>query len=181
MENNIYSDISYLVMDFDGVMTDDGVYINDSGIEMVRCSRFDGAGISLLKNANSLGYTNIEMLILSSETNKVALERAGKLGIDCEINVNDKFSFLCDRATQSLHLSPEVFFSKTIYLGNDLNDLNSMVASKYSMAPDNAHVMIKQAADIVLLEKGGHGFVRAAIEIILGRSLIEALVKDIYV
>lgn len=180
MQNLKYADISYLVMDFDGVMTDDGVYVNESGVEMVRCSRFDGAGINLLKNANRLGFTNIEMLILSTEVNHVALTRSLKLGLKCEINVQNKFDFLSQRAISELGISPQEFFDRSIYFGNDLNDFYSMQASRFSFAPDNSHPKIKEVADMVFLEKGGHGFVRAAIEQLLGNTVIDSLMKELY-
>ena len=179
MTNLKIADISFLIIDFDGVMTDDSVYVNELGVEMVKCSRFDGAGISLVNKANLLGYTAIEMLILSSEENEVALLRSKKLGIKCEIKVANKFKYLCNQAAE-LGMSPNEFFSKAIYLGNDLNDLHSMKASKFSFAPDNAHKIIKEVANFVLPEKGGQGFVRAAVEQILGTSLIESLVNELY-
>lgn len=180
MRNLEHVDFAHLVMDFDGVMTDDSVYITELGAELVKCSRFDGAGIGLIKKANQLGLTNIEIVVVSSETNIVALSRSEKLGLDCEINVTNKFEFLCKRAINELKITPDEFFSKTIYLGNDLNDARSMQASRLSIAPDNSHFRIKELADIVLPERGGHGFVRAAVEIILGTSVLETLMKELY-
>jgi YrbI family 3-deoxy-D-manno-octulosonate 8-phosphate phosphatase len=180
MQNLKHEDFSYLVMDFDGVMTDDNVYVSESGVESVKCSRFDGAGISLIKRANLLGLTNIEMIVVSSEINNIALLRSEKLGIKCEINVANKFEYLCRMADAELKISPEEFFSKTIYLGNDLNDARSMQASRISIAPINSHFKIKELADIVLAERGGDGFVRAAVEIILGTALIETLMRELY-
>lgn len=180
MQSSKYAEMSYLVMDFDGVMTDDGVYVNEAGVEMVRCSRFDGAGINFLKRANQLKFTCIEMLILSSEANQVALTRSLKLGIECELNVKNKFEFLSQRAVRDLKISTDDFFARTIYLGNDLNDLYSMQASRFSFAPDNSHPKIKDVADVVFPQKGGRGFVRAAIEQILGATVVESLIKDMY-
>jgi len=180
MQNLKYASISYLIMDFDGVMTDDSVYVNESGVEMVRCSRFDGAGINLLKTANRLGFTEIQTLILSTEVNRVALTRSLKLGIKFEINVQNKFEFLSRRAINEFGISPQEFFDKSIYFGNDLNDFYSMQASRFSFAPNNSHPKIKAVADLVFPENGGHGFVRAAIEEILGTTLVESLIKELY-
>jgi YrbI family 3-deoxy-D-manno-octulosonate 8-phosphate phosphatase len=180
MHNLDPASVSYLVMDFDGVMTDDSVYVDESGAEMVKCSRFDGAGISLLRKANELGLVEIEMLIISSESNEVALRRADKLKIPCEIGVIDKYDYLCKRANSELNESHDDFFSKTIYMGNDLNDLRSIRKSKVSIVPSNSHALVKKAADIVLPEKGGEGFVRAAIEIILGATVIESTLWQLY-
>ena len=67
--------IELFVYDFDGVMTDNKVYIDQNGIEMVQVNRADGLGIAELKK---MGYKQI---ILSTEKNSVVAARANKLGI----------------------------------------------------------------------------------------------------
>ncbi len=69
--------LSLIVYDFDGVMTDNKVYVNQEGQEIVQVNRGDGLGISLIKK---LG---IKQIILSTETNPVVSVRAKKLNIDC--------------------------------------------------------------------------------------------------
>ena len=51
-----------------------------------------------------------------------------------------------------------------LYLGNDLNDLSAIKLCGFSMAPIDAHEIIKKNVDITLSKKGGEGFVREAIE-----------------
>jgi len=41
--------IQLLVIDFDGVMTDNRVFVDENGIESAACNRGDGLGIELLK------------------------------------------------------------------------------------------------------------------------------------
>ena len=53
---------------------------------------------------------------------------------------------------------------KDFYLGNDLNDLNIMEFSGFSAAPADAHPIIKNIANHILINKGGHGCVRELIE-----------------
>ena len=55
------SSINMFVYDFDGVMTDNKVYVNQEGKEMVQVNRSDGLAVNMIKN---LGYKQI---ILSSE------------------------------------------------------------------------------------------------------------------
>ena len=57
---------------------------------------------------------------------------------------------------------------KTIYLGNDVNDLRMMKEVGYAVAPSDAHYLVRKYADLVLNEKGGEGFVRKFVEILLG-------------
>ena len=78
------NNIKLIVYDFDGVMTDNRVYINESGIETVCVSRADGLGISEIKK---LG---IEQIIISTEKNTVVSARAKKLDIPFMQGINNK-------------------------------------------------------------------------------------------
>jgi 3-deoxy-D-manno-octulosonate 8-phosphate phosphatase (KDO 8-P phosphatase) len=71
------SDIDLVILDFDGVLTDNRVYVMEDGREAVACHRGDGWGIGMLKQAG------IEVMILSTERNPVVSARAEKLGIEC--------------------------------------------------------------------------------------------------
>ena len=44
-------DIDLIVFDFDGVMTDNTVYVFEDGCEAVRCNRADGLGCDILRDA----------------------------------------------------------------------------------------------------------------------------------
>ena len=61
--------IELVVFDFDGVMTDDKVLVNQDGVEMVAANRRDGMGVSLMHKAG------IKMIVMSSEKNLVVRER----------------------------------------------------------------------------------------------------------
>ena len=73
-----------LIMDFDGVHTNNKVYIDSNGNELVLCSRSDGMGLKQLKE-----NLNIKLLILSMNKNQVVKKRAAKLNIEC-IQANGK-------------------------------------------------------------------------------------------
>ena len=62
--------IKLIIYDFDGVMTDNRVYINQNGDEIVKVNRADGLGISEIKK---LG---IEQIIISTEKNPIVSTRA---------------------------------------------------------------------------------------------------------
>ena len=63
---NIHS----IFFDFDGVLTDNFVYLNDKGEELVKLNRADGLAF------NALNYLKIPTYIFSSESNKVVRQRA---------------------------------------------------------------------------------------------------------
>ena len=54
-----------------------------------------------------------------------------------------------------------------VFFGNDLNDLEAMSHSGFSISPSDAHPAVKQISSFVLGSSGGQGFVREGIEFIL--------------
>ena len=78
------SSLILIVYDFDGVMTDNKVYINQNGNEMVQVNRSDGLGIAKIK---TLG---IKQIIISTEENTVVSARANKLDIPCLQGIANK-------------------------------------------------------------------------------------------
>ena len=66
-----------IFLDFDGVLTNNKVIVDENGKESVICSRSDGLAIDILKS------NRIKLYIISTEKNHVVLKRASKLGIDC--------------------------------------------------------------------------------------------------
>ena len=65
------SSITFVVFDFDGVFTDNSVWIDQDSHESIRCNRADGFGVDLLRAAHRKGILNVELYILSTETNPV--------------------------------------------------------------------------------------------------------------
>ena len=84
--------IRLVAFDFDGVFTDNMVFVFEDGREAVRCTRSDGIGLSKLK---SLG---LEVVIISTETNPVVGARSRKLQIECVQSCADKRAALEDLA-----------------------------------------------------------------------------------
>ena len=169
MSSNAISikDLHTIIFDFDGVFTDNFVYVDDRGTESVRCSRADSYGISLLlKHIINFGR-KIDVFVLSTEVNEVVLKRCKKMGMECHTGEKQKTKYLEDwfAANRKEVANP---YSGTAYFGNDLNDLGVIEKVRLSFAPVDAHPRIKEAATHVLAAQGGHGFVREGIELILG-------------
>jgi YrbI family 3-deoxy-D-manno-octulosonate 8-phosphate phosphatase len=150
--------IKAIVFDFDGVMTDDQVYITETGEEMVMASRSDGMGISALKNAG------LKLLILSKERNPVVARRAEKLQIEVIQACDNKLEAL----TEWL-LKNQLPLSQCAYVGNDINDLQCMQAVKLAIAPIDAHPQATQAAHWRLTRAGGKGAIRELSDAIINR------------
>jgi YrbI family 3-deoxy-D-manno-octulosonate 8-phosphate phosphatase len=147
------NDIDAFVFDFDGVITDNLVYLDQYGKEMVSCSRADGLAFDVLNQLNKPAY------ILSTEQNPVVTERANKLKITALQNIKDKVSALDDLSNKYGY-----DVSKIYYVGNDLNDYKVMQYCGYTACPSDSHSAIKEISDIVLVAKGGNGVVRELLE-----------------
>ena len=147
------SNIQLIVYDFDGVMTDNSVFVNEFGQESVKVSRADGLAIGEIKKMN------IKQMIISTEPNPVVLKRAEKLKISCHQNIADKAEFLLDYCKDKNYSLKD-----TIFLGNDINDKSAMLLVGNKFCPSNAHDDIKQIADHIFDKKGGYGVVRELLD-----------------
>lgn len=152
-----------IIMDFDGIFTDNKVYLNKDGEEWVRCDRADGLGFDFLRKEIKSGTLQAEILILSKEKNTVVNARARKLGIPCIQGIDDKLAYIKENIEQR-EINPDSFKNGSIYLGNDLNDLPIMQYAGFTVAPVDAHPLVKKAASVVLNKRGGDGFIRLFVE-----------------
>jgi YrbI family 3-deoxy-D-manno-octulosonate 8-phosphate phosphatase len=161
------SSVHTVVFDFDGVFTDNKVWVDQDGRESVRCDRGDGLAFDLVRAYQRHGKMKATMFILSKEFNPVVLARASKLKLDCQHGIGDKLTFLQGNFAQRFpgHNDP---FAGLIYLGNDINDLPVMRRAGFAVAPADAHPLVQEIAHLVLPQRGGDGFVRAFIEQWLG-------------
>ena len=161
------SDYNQLVFDFDGVFTNNKLFVDQNGIEHVAVSRSDGYAIELLKKAKLKNLHNLDFFVLSTETNPVVKSRCEKMKLECISGISNKLEYLTSRISlQGIDIDEG--FRKTIYLGNDLNDLSVMRKVGLSIAPADAHCTIKEISSIVGKNKGGQEFVREIVELMLG-------------
>ena len=148
--------IKLIVYDFDGVMTDNKVYIDQNGNEMVQVNRSDGLGIAKIK---TLG---IKQIIISTEENTVVSARANKLDIPCLQGIANKKYALKDYCQKN-----DIQILQVAYVGNDINDKNAMEIAGFSFCPADAHEAIKEISDHILKRNGGDGVIREIFDIII--------------
>jgi len=163
----VLDDIDAFVFDFDGVLTNNLVYLNQDGEESVSCSRADGLAFDVL---NRLGKPSF---IMSTEQNPVVTARARKLKIRSIQGVANKAQSLRDLAEKNNYM-----LEKVLYIGNDLNDYLVMQICGYTACPKDSHPKIIGVSDYVLSTKGGYGVVRELLERIFKLDFIEILYKD---
>lgn len=148
--------VDLVVMDFDGVMTDDCVIVDQNGIESVRCSRADGMGIRLLRESG------MKIIVLSTERNPVVMTRCKKLNLECIHGVLKKGDILANYLKEK-----EIDPQNVIYIGNDINDLPCFPLVGCAVVPADANPEVKKEADLVLVHNGGEGAVRELCDMLL--------------
>jgi len=164
MKNILIDDIDVFVFDFDGVLTDNHVYLGQEGMEFVSCSRADGLAFDVLHKLNKLVF------ILSTERNPVVTMRASKLKVRAIQGVSDKSIALKKLATDEGFL-----LDKALYVGNDLNDYNVMQICGYTACPYDSHHKVKEISLINLVARGGNGVARELVEDVLGVDFLKVL------
>lgn len=158
------SSLEAIVFDFDGVLTDDRVWVDQDGREMVCCSRRDGLAFDVLRK------TPLKLFILSTETNPVVSKRAEKLRIRAVHGTSNKGASL-----QALAGDEGFSLDRTLYVGNDVNDLPAAVLCGFVACPADAHPRIKDIATYCLSTCGGSGIVREIVEQILSIDMVDRL------
>jgi len=152
-----FAKIKLLLLDFDGVLTDNKVYVFQDEKEAVKCDRGDGLGLERLRK-----LTDVEVIILSKETNPVVKARAKKLKILCTQGIELKIENY-EKEIKKRELSDK----EVCFIGNDLNDLDCIKKAGIGVAVRDAFPEVKKIADFISLKKGGHGAVREICDIII--------------
>ncbi|MEA4907840.1 MAG: acylneuraminate cytidylyltransferase [Chloroflexi bacterium] len=150
--------VDLVVFDFDGVMTDNRVWVDQDGREMVAANRSDSYRLSHLMRAG------VKAVVISTETNPVVAARCKKMRVPVIQNVPDKTVTLT-AYLQENQIDPQ----HTVYLGNDINDIPCFPLVACAVAVADAQPEALREADLVLSENGGHGAVRELCEILLQR------------
>ena len=149
-------DIKAVLFDFDGVFTDNSVWVDENGCEYVKCSRYDGFGISALHSAG------IFTCVLTTETKPLASLRCQKLRLQCFDSLNNKLAF----ASQILE-QHSIDFSNTVFVGNDINDLELLSRVGLPIVTPDSHLSVHSDDFYVTSCHGGHGCVREVADFIL--------------
>jgi 3-deoxy-D-manno-octulosonate 8-phosphate phosphatase (KDO 8-P phosphatase) len=152
---HLLAQLKLVVFDFDGVFTDNTVYVNQDGIEQVRCWRSDGLGLSRLK-ANG-----ISAQIVSTEANAVVALRAAKLNIPCCHGVEDKAKVVVEICQER-----RIDFRECMFVGNDINDIPAFGKVGIPVGVADAYPEINPHILFRTKKPGGFGAVREICDLI---------------
>jgi len=139
------------------VFTSGSCFFDKSGESLKAFSVRDGMGLSLLRE------DSVEVFVITSENSDIVGSRMKKLQIkNYYPNIKDKYAKVEEILTNK-HLK----WSEIAYIGDDINDLSSLLSAGWSFCPRDAVEQVKSAADVILHAKGGREAVREAINVVL--------------
>ena len=147
------SKVKLFALDFDGVLTNNKVFLNENGEEFVSCSRGDGLAFEALRQLN------IQTIILSTEKNRVVSARAHKLQIESFQGLANKQDKLQEIINEKQLKKDEI-----VFIGNDINDINAMLICDITFCPSDSHKLVKDLAKVILESKGGCDIMREVLE-----------------
>lgn len=175
-------EIRLFLTDVDGCLTDGGMYYSDGGDELKRFCTYDGMGMVMLRKKG------IACGILTSETTDIVLNRARKLDLDylymgvgrqtgnADIvryaparnePVNLPFCSKLE-AVKQICSELKITLEQVSYVGDDINDIDLLMAVGMAACPINACQKVKSIPNIVQLRHaGGDGAIREFCEMIL--------------
>lgn len=146
-----------VVFDVDGVLTDGGLYLSDSGEEFKRFNSLDGHGLKMLK------ASGMQLAIITGRTSKCVEMRAKNLGISLLYQgVEDKLAAM-QSLLSDLKLAPEA----AAFMGDDVVDLPVMRRVGLAVSVPDAPQIVRDHAHYVSQRDAGHGAVREVCELIL--------------
>ena len=150
--------IKMVITDFDGIITDNCVYIDSKGETSRKLNFKDIMAFSLLKKN---GYT---IGIISGEKNSAINLIKEKFDIE-EIHqgIRDKLSVI-----QFIIKKYDLKEDEFIYIGDDVNDYDALNFSKFSITVPNAVDKVKSIKNIQITSyPGGDGAFREIVDCLL--------------
>jgi len=153
--------IKMLILDVDGTLTDNGIYVDENGIESKRFNAKDGVGIlELIKKNIMVG------IISHSERGDGIKSRASYLGI--------KHCYVGNEAKDEILLSwikdENITLDEVAFIGDDINDISIIDIVGFSACPSDSSLPVKNKVSIILNTKGGYGCVREFSDLYLSQN-----------
>jgi len=149
--------IRLIALDVDGILTDGGLYLADSGEEFKRFNSLDGHGLKMLK------ASGVELAIITGRTSRCVELRAKNLGITrLYQGVEDKWGAM-QALLKELKLDP----AAAAFMGDDVVDLPVMRRVGLSITVPNSPQLVRDHAHYLTQRDGGHGAVRETCELIM--------------
>ena len=149
--------ICLVVFDVDGVLTDGGLVLGESGDEYKIFHVRDGQGLVMLRDSGC------HIAVITARSSKIVSERMASLGIEYVYQGQN------DKGKGLLNLMEKLKMGKkqTAYVGDDLMDLPAMQSAGLAIAVADAHPLVKEHAHWTTTAPGGKGAAREVCELIM--------------
>lgn len=155
--------IKLLILDVDGVLTDNSLFIDDDGCEAKRFNVSDGMGIYLLMKSGG------EVALISGRNSKATQIRAKELKIKhIFLGVGKKVV-----AYKKIKNKLKVKDAEICFIGDDLLDVPILKKVGLPVAVSGSNPFAKKFAKYITSAKGGEGAVREVIDLILESKNID--------
>ena len=161
-------DITLVVFDVDGVLTDGGLILGESGDEYKIFHVRDGQGLVMLRESGC------HVAVITARSSKIVAERMAALGIEYV------FQGQTNKGEALVKLMDQLGVSKqhVVYVGDDILDLPAMQIAGIAIAVADAHSVVQENADWITTAAGGHGAAREVCELIMqAQGTFQALLK----
>ena len=149
--------IRLIAFDVDGIMTDGGLYLSDSGEEFKRFNSLDGHGLKMLK------ASGIELAIITGRTSRCVELRARNLGITHVYQGVARKQDAMNALLSQLNLVPE----HAAFMGDDIVDLPAMSLVGLAISVPGALQVVRDRSHYVTHRHAGHGAVREVCEFLM--------------
>ena len=149
--------IRLIAFDIDGIMTDGGLYLSDSGEEFKRFNSLDGHGLKMLK------ASGVELAIITGRTSRCVELRAQNLGISHLFQGSENKLSTMQELLRTLDIPAEA----SAYMGDDVIDLPVMRRMALALTVPEAPQLVRDHAHYVTRRNGGNGAVREVCELIM--------------
>ncbi len=147
-------DITTIVLDVDGVLTNGDVFLDSSGQMLRTMNTRDGFA---MKTAIDKGY---KICVITGGNSPQVKKRLNYLGIyDVFLEVKDKMAVLKKYLKKN-----KITFEQILYVGDDIPDYEPIKHASIGVAPNDACEEILAIADYVSHKNGGRGCVREILE-----------------
>lgn len=162
MDATVFEQIRLMLWDVDGVLTNGDIFISAEGESFKQFNVKDGVAVALLAKHG------VKTGVLSGKQSPALSKRCEQLGLDIVMTgIHNKIAAL-SAICKELSITPK----QVAYIGDDVIDLEVMRHVALTFAPADAHMLIKNEADVVTQASGGSGVAREAAEhLLMSRGL----------
>ena len=150
-------DVKVAFFDVDGVLTDGGLLISETGETLKRFNTLDGHGLKLLQQAG------ITPVVITGRDSAPLRLRLTALGITHAYFGTEDKRPCAEQSLQAMGLT----WAQAAAMGDDWPDMPVMRRCAVSCAPANAHIEVRAIANYVTMAIGGQGAAREFCDLLM--------------